>query len=412
MVYLYRKNVIKMYTFNENISKEEYDNFIKKTSMAPFCQEYNWSNIKQGWGHYHCGLYKDNKLVGICLILIKKMLGKTKLFYIPRGYLLDYTNYEDLNEMTKYIKKLAKKEHAYVVKIAPNFCISDDSIKGEECEHNYSEDYDIKHKNLLKAGYKWTGINKDMSKNLQPQFNMVAPMCDINSNILDVDGVLATYKSKFKYYLGDFHTKRGITFEVTNSLDKIDTFMDLIGYTERKQNISLRNKEYFLSLMENFKDRAYFVFGEIDMNKYLEFLRNNNGKEEDIEEALSIQKEKGNNVMVSTGLLLLPQNEEGIKTSEYLYAGNSPYLNNLNISQGLVFEMIKFSMSKGCHYCNLGGVDGNLNDHLSTFKRKFNARVMIFSGEYDLPTSWLYRPIKMFYPMLIKLYKLTHKKKH
>ena len=80
-------------------------------------------------------------------------------------------------------------------------------------------------------------------------------------------------------------------------------------------------------------------------------------------------------------------------------------LNKLNISAGLVFEMINFSMENNCHYCNLGGIDGNLNDHLTTFKQKFNGRIMEFAGEYDLPISWLYTPIKIFYPLLIKIYK-------
>ena len=80
-------------------------------------------------------------------------------------------------------------------------------------------------------------------------------------------------------------------------------------------------------------------------------------------------------------------------------------LNKLNVSAGLVFEMIKFSMDNNCHYCNLGGVDGNLNDHLTIFKQKFNGRIMIFSGEYDLPTSIIYYPIKLFYPILLKIYR-------
>ena len=51
--------------------------------------------------------------------------------------------------------------------------------------------------------------------------------------------------------------------------------------------------------------------------------------------------ENGSTLTLSTGLLLLPSNNDGIKTSEYLYAGNSNLLNKLNISAGLVFEMIK-----------------------------------------------------------------------
>ena len=394
-----------MYTFTNNLDKQEYDKFISNYPMASFMQEYNWANIKDNWGHFHCGLYKDNKLVGVCLVLIKKIIKNINMFYIPRGYIIDFTNYEDLKEMTHNIKKLAKENNAYMVKIDPNFCISDNSFKDEEVEHNYSKDYEIKNKNLLKLGYKNTGLHKEFSKNLQPQYNIFAPICNKESIILNEQEILKTYKSKFKYYLGNFHNKRGVTFEITNNEKDLDKFIELLRLTEKKQNINLRNKEYFTKILNNFNDKAYLFFGKIDLNKYLDFLNNNEGKEEDISEVKNLIKENGNTMTLSTGLLLLPSNKKGIRTSEYLYAGNSTILNKLNISAGLVFEMIKFSMNNNCHYCNLGGIDGNLNDHLTIFKQKFNGRIMIFCGEYDLPTSLIYYPIKILYPVLLKIYR-------
>jgi len=372
-------------------------------------QEYNWANIKDNWGHFHCGLYKDNKLVGVCLILVKKIVKNINMFYIPRGYLIDFTNFNHLKEMTNNIKKLAKKNHAYMVKIDPNFCISDNSFKDEDVEHNYSKDYKLKNKNLIKLGYKNTGIHKEFTKNLQPQYNIFAPICDINNNILSEEEILKNYKSKFKYYLGNFHKKRGVTFEISNNLNDLDKFIKLLRLTEQKQNINLRNKDYFIKILNNFKDRAYLFFGNINLKKYLDYLKENNGKDDDIDEVNNLIKENGNSLTLSAGLLLLPNNKEGIRTSEYLYAGNSFLLNKLNISAGLVFEMIKFSMNNNCHYCNLGGVDGNLNDHLTIFKQKFNGRIMVFSGEYDLPTSIIYYPIKLFYPLLLKIYRKIKK---
>jgi len=397
-----------MYTFTDNISKKEYDKFVENHSHASFMQEYEWANIKDNWEHFYCGLYKDNKVVGVCLILVRK-IKFIKFFYIPRGYLIDFTDYEILEQMTYHIKKLAKKHKAYMVKIDPNFCITDNSYKNEETEHLYSDNYKIKHDNLIKLGYKHTGINKEFGKNFQPQYNMFAPICNKNLELLNEEELLKTYKSKFRYYLGDYHKKRGITFEITNDINCIDEFIELLRITEKKQNINLRNKEYFIKIMNNYKERAYLFFGKIYLDKYLNFLNENNGKQEEIEEVKKLQKEYGDNITLSTGLLLLPKNKKGIRTSEYLYAGNSLYLTKLNVSAGLVFEMIKFSKENKCHYCNLGGIDGNLKDHLTTFKQKFNGRIMEFCGEYDLPISWLYKPITTFYPLLLKIYKHIRK---
>ena len=395
-----------MYTFTNKLNKEEYDKFVENYSMTSIMQEYNWANIKDNWGHFHCGLYKDEKLVGVCLILIKNVFKDIKLFYIPRGYLIDFNNYEDLEAMTINIKILAKKNKAFLVKLDPNFCISDKSFKGDEVSHNYSKDYVLKNENLINCGYKNTGIHKELGKNFQPQYNMVAPICDINSKILNEEEILKTYKSKFRYYLGSFHEKRGITFEITDNISKLDDLITLLKETERKQSINLRNKEYFVKLMENYKGKANLVFGHINLSKYLEFLKNNNGKEEEMKEVQELIKKYGDNMTLSGALMILPSNKKGIRTSEYLSPGNSTYLTKHNDSAGLVFEIIKFSMKNNCHYCNLGGIDGNLNDRLSIFKSKFNGQILEFCGEYDLPINkFLYFNYKNLYPILLKIYK-------
>lgn len=196
-----------MYRFTSELPKEEYDNFILNYSMAPLTQTYNWANIKSNWRHFHCGLYKDDTLVGVCLILVKKMIKGINMFFVPRGYLIDFTNYEDLEEMTKNIKELAKKTHAYVVKIDPNFCKRQYSFKGDEINTNYDKDYQVKHNNLLKLGYKSLGPQKEMGKSMEPNYNMLAPICDNSNKVLTLEELLSTYKSKFKYYIGSFHEK-------------------------------------------------------------------------------------------------------------------------------------------------------------------------------------------------------------
>lgn len=394
-----------MYRFTSELPKEEYDNFILNYSMASLTQTYNWANIKSNWHHFHCGLYKDDTLVGVCLILVKKMIKGLNMFFVPRGYLIDFTNYEDLEEMTKNIKELAKKTHAYVVKIDPNFCKRQYSFKGDEINTNYDKDYQVKHNNLLKLGYKSLGPQKEMGKSMEPNYNMLAPICDNSNKVLTLEELLSTYKSKFKYYIGSFHEKRGITFEITSDINKVGILVSLLKETEEKQNISLRNEEYFVNLMKNYPT-ARLVFGTINLPKYLKFLEENNGKSTEIEEVKELLKTHEENMVLSASIMFLPSNKNGIRTSEYLYAGNSLSLTKIRVSTGVVFEIIKFSLENNCHYCNLGGIDGNLNDHLTSFKEKFNGEVLEFAGEYDLPIKWIYYPIKVMYPILLKIYKI------
>lgn len=372
-----------MYTFNKEMDKEEYNKFVSEYPMASIMQQYEWSNIKNNWDNLHVGLYKDDKLVAVALILIKTIFKNIKMFYVPRGYLIDFKNKEDLEEMTKNIKKLAKENNAFMVKLDPNFCSNQYSIKENDIITPYSDDYELKNKNLMDLGYKHKKKAIEIGKNYQPQYNVFAPTIDSNGNIINIDELSNTYKSKFRYYLGKYHEKRGVSFEITDDLNKIDNFVNLLKETEERQNINLRDKSYFERILKNYKDQAYLFFAKCDLNKYLDFLKENNKSEDEVNEVLELLKED-KEIYLSTGLLILPKNKNGIRTSEYLYAGNSNKLRRTEASTGCVFELIKYSLKNNCHYCNLGGVDGNLSDRLYTFKEKYNGQVLEFTGEYDL----------------------------
>ena len=46
----------------------------KEYRLGDICQtNKSQYSAKENWENFHCGLYKDNKLVGVCLILIKKI---------------------------------------------------------------------------------------------------------------------------------------------------------------------------------------------------------------------------------------------------------------------------------------------------------------------------------------------------
>ena len=125
-----------MYTFEKNIEKKEYDKFVKKFEFTSFMQESSWANVKDNFENILCGVYKEKKLVAVASILVRTLYKGFKLFYIPRGYLIDFENKDLLNFMTKHIKELAKEYKAYVVKIDPNFCVSEKLFKNQNIKYN------------------------------------------------------------------------------------------------------------------------------------------------------------------------------------------------------------------------------------------------------------------------------------
>lgn len=399
-----------MYTFKKDINIKEYNEFIKKYKYASFMQEKAWALVKNNWDNILCGVYEKKILVAACSILIRKLRKGFTMFYIPRGYLIDFENKELLKFMTENIKILAKKYKAYIVKIDPNFCVSEKFTKNKNLSFDVlSHNYNIKHNNLLNLGYIHQGFSKNLHANLQPRYQMAIPLINDNNEKINYEQLLKTFKSKYRYYLGDFHKKRGVYFTYSHEKKDIKQFVHLLKCTEENKNIHLRNEEYFNKIIDNFKNRVYLIFGHVNLDKYINFLKNNNGKEEEINYVKKLKETKGNIITLSSALLIVPNND-GIRVSEYLYAGNDRSLNKLNVSGGVALEAAKISIDNNCDYCNLGGISGTLDDQLYIFKSKYNSIILEFSGEYDLIINkFKYKLIKVFKPIIKKFYKLIKK---
>ncbi|MCI9233636.1 MAG: aminoacyltransferase [Bacilli bacterium] len=404
---------MKQFVFEENVKKEEYQNFIEKTEIVSFMQNSNWANVKTDWKSFRLGLYQNKKLVAVALLLIKKLTNGIAMGYVPRGYVIDFSNKIILQEFTKGIKQLAKKEHCYMIKIDPNFCFHETSIiefekhQSVEVPVMFSKNSQEFHQNLLSLHYKHKGFPKSINKTFQPRYHMMIPLVNKNLESYTHDEIKNSYKKRIRSHLGDYHTNRGVFFEHTTNINQLDEFIAVLNATEKRQGIHLRNKEYFKNIMTNYQEKAVLFFGKLDLKKYLDFLSKNNGKEEEIKKVENLIKEGNHILTLSAALVIMPTNKEGIRVSEYLYAGNILLFNKLEVSLGLVYDICKYSNEHHCTYCNLGGVDGNLNDHLTIYKSKFSSIVMEFAGEYDLPIKkYLYYPIEIFLPILKKLYRI------
>lgn len=394
------------YKFITDMTRREYEYFVKSHSTTSFMQEYGWPFVKSNWEHAYCGLYQNDTLVAACAVLIKKLPFNIRLFYVPRGYLIDYKNSDLLLIFTKYLKEFAKHKHAYAITIDPNFCKSETSIltieKNETVSFpkHYSIDADIKHNNLINLHYHHKGFHKSINSYLQPRFNMSIPLVDENFEPLTEQQVKSSFKKRIREYLGNYHTKRGVFFEHTTDIDRLDEFMEIINITEERQNISLRNRAYFETMMKQYPDRAVLFFGKLDLKQYLEFLNSHKSTEEEKKEIESFIEEGKTTLTLSAALVLIPLNEEKVRTCEYLYAGNNLKFAKLNISYGLVYDICKYGIEQNCDFCNLGGINGTLDDHLTTFKSRFNAIVWEFYGEYDyIVNHFLYWPIRIFLPV-------------
>lgn len=393
------------YTFKTDISKEEFDKFTSTNQRVNFMQTFGWANVKLDFETTYVGMYDDNKLVATAILMVRTITKGIKLGYVPKGYLIDYTNYDILKNFTDNIYILGKKLGVYCIKIDPNFCIREyNLVDGFNVYNDSFRDYEVIHNNLLKLNYKHNKLYKEMAKTNQPRFNMSIPLYDTNHNKVSSDAISSHFKVKTRRFCKNFHKDRGVYFEHTNDLDYLDEFVDMINETQSRQGISLRNKEYFSNILKNMD--SYLFFGRLDLNKYLDFISKDDKITDEQNLVNDLINEYGSSICLGAVLVIMPSNNNGIRVSEHLYAGNKILFNKLNVATGLIYDICRFSIENNCDYCNLGGVEGSLNDNLSEFKLKFNSNILEYIGEYDLVIKKsIYYPISKLFPLIKKLYK-------
>lgn len=390
------------YVFKDNIKKEEYDDFVKNFPSTTFMQTSSWSLVKTAWESSFVGMYDNEKLVCAAMILKRKLFLNKKLFYIPRGFVIDYKDKKLLESFTENLRDYAKKNGGIDIKIDPFICFSEDNIqnirknKGIEVRKSFIKDTKEIVSNLEKVGFVHGGYKREVNAYIQPRYTMVISLKDKDENLYEKEALRRTFPKNTRNYIGTYQEERGVEFSYSKSKDDVKYLISVLKETEKRQHISLRSENYFKNLMDSFPDNAVLFFAHVNIDKYIKFLEKDMKEHENkkefclnqIEEAKKVKEKYGNRPLAGATIVMMPTCNSGIKTASFLYAGtNTNILPSLKITNGLMFYRLCYCLDNGCDYCDLGGVDGSLEDHLSTFKSKFNPNVLELVGEYDLVIS-------------------------
>lgn len=390
------------YVFKDNIKKEEYDDFVKNFPSTTFMQTSSWSLVKTAWESSFVGMYDNEKLVCAAMILKRKLFLNKKLFYIPRGFVIDYKDKKLLESFTENLRDYAKKNGGIDIKIDPFICFSEDNIqnirknKGIEVRKSFIKDTKEIVSNLEKVGFVHGGYKREVNAYIQPRYTMVISLKDKDENLYEKEALRRTFPKNTRNYIGTYQEERGVEFSYSKNKDDVKYLISVLKETEKRQHISLRSENYFKNLMDSFPDNAVLFFAHVNIDKYIKFLEKDMKEHENkkdfclnqIEEAKKVKEKYGNRPLAGATIVMMPTCNNGIKTASFLYAGtNTNILPSLKITNGLMFYRLCYCLDNGCDYCDLGGVDGSLEDHLSTFKSKFNPNVLELVGEYDLVIS-------------------------
>lgn len=393
-----------MYRFSNQISKEENDAFVTKHPLCNLLQSSSWANIKQNWDSIYTGVYEENKLVATALVLVKRLpLGFT-MFYIPRGPIMDFKNIELLKYYFKELKKLAKTYHCLFIKMDPGIHINDYKI--EERNTEFYEDMKMYLDNFSEAGAIHKGFPETIAATIQPRFQ---------ANV---------YKSETFEEDLPRHTRRLIKDALKRDVEvcecgneALNDFSYVVSLTEERKNVNLRNYDYFSLMMNAYGEDAKLFMAYVNIPSTLTKMRikweenekeilacpeNSKKKlrrlqdiksslEKDIKEFECFEKEYKDRTPIS-GVLSIKYGN----TMEMLYAGMNDTFKKFMPQYYVYTENMKWAFENGCDFCNMGGVEGSLNDGLTKFKSNFNPMINEFIGEFDIPVNKLFYSLAIF----------------
>lgn len=412
--------------FIENIEKERYEEFVKKHPKSHFLQSYAWGEFakkEKNLTPHYVGLENDKQqLVAAALLLEKHLpLGYCYL-YAPRGYVIDFKDYELLKTFTEEIKKYAKKKKAIFVKIDPDIIYHE-----EDCNQEVIiEKDDQAYQSLKKLGYRHLGFTKNF-ETMQPRYSfridLTKPWEEVEKNFSK------TTKQRIK-------KAEDLLVDVKIGTDKdINTFYQLMILTETRKDFVTHNEKYYQSLYKiwNQDNECNLFLGSVDLDKIIKkqtelkqeiteeltkFDHENLSKSEkskknelekrkdkletDIQKYQQAQKEYGTNITLSAHFII----EYGDK-AWVLYAGNHNILTDTYTNYKTYEQHIKYYYDKKIKTYDQFGTIGDLRKEnpllgLHEFKKKFGGNYVEFTGEFDLVLN---KPMYFVFTKLVPLYR-------
>ena len=392
------------------LTELQFSNYSKLHSKRNIFQtiEYAKSQVVYGFKILYLGLVDNqDNLLSATLLLEQNILKTYKIGYIPGGFLIDYKNYELLNNFTNYLKEyLTNNKYIY---IRTNSLIP---IKEFDNKFNVKKDNSSIINNLKKLNYNFINLEENFLK-----YKTI-----INND--SIESIFYNFKRNVKRNINDA-LKMGISIEKVNK-SEIDKFYSLVK-KKKKKDIN-----YYKNIVDNFDNKnnnseLYFAIldGKKYLNNYIHLLKkeeefneelnnlliNNNDTKilnkkmnsdrlivkykNQIKEASYILNNYPNGLILSTTLILKNNKEIYFFTSGY-----EEKYRHIRSTELLKWEIIKKYNELGYSKFNLGNLSNNINDKNDKYygynksKLDFNGNIIEYSEVFDLIINeFLYKTI-------------------
>jgi len=393
------------------LERKEFIEFSKNYPYSTFFQSPHWIDVKKdnGWNGKIVGVKNNNKIIAASILLFKNVKYVNKsIVYAPRGFLLDYSDFELVKEFTVAIKKYLKKHNAMFLKVNPyvEYCKRDvNGVKEENSENN--ELFDL----LISIGYIHQGfyVRMDEKKDLEPRWLSVLNLENKTSDEI-LKNMRATtrwsVKNSMKNCLRIIECQENDLEEYKNLMEHTANrrkFIDRpLSYYKTLYNVLSKDNLIKVLLVEiNFKQLLdNYEKSYIELNKKIETIKKEGHKKELLSEKESLEKKikdlkeyvkkYGDKKIIAGGLYMLYGRQV-----VYLLGASYKEFMKYNAQYLLQWEMINYAIDNNYQTFNFYGIDGDFSEEsknygLFDFKRGFGSEVVELIGEFDLVINKTY----------------------
>lgn len=413
----------------KELTSEEFNKFANDFEDKSVYQtsEYAYVMNHENYNTMLIGLVDNSTILAASLIMVEK-INNFKYAYAPRGFLIDFTNYNLLETFTVELKKFLGKKDIVAVKLSPMIIKNIYNNKGNVIKTN--NNFDSIYQNLKRLDYYHFGFNNFFEGN-KPRFEGIL---DIKKNYLVLfKNIRKEFKTKIRSA-----DKKGIRI-IKGSENELDY---LINQVNKKYP---RGENYFKNVYKFFsqKDMVDYYYAKLDTRVYLEISKkqfeqdeaNNNKINADViknadknsakliskkiesDRALSMSRNqliKATNllrdypegIIIATSLIIRNQNEVIL-----FMDGFDNKFKSLNAKHLLMWKLIEKYSKLGFTKFNLGGMT-NINvknkkyDGLNEFKLNFNSNIIEYIGDLELITN---NPLYFMYKKSVQLKRMLKK---
>ena len=404
----------------KELTNDEFTYFTNNYPLKSIYQtkEYALVMNKQGYDSIFLGLIDNNKIIAATMLLIEKQMG-FKYAYAPRGFLINYNDFNLVKIFTEEIKKYLSNKEIVAVKLSPLIIKNgyDKNKNGFYSNPNYDNIY-----NYLKSlNYYHFGYN-NFFEALRPRFEAII---DINKNEDFLYNNLSksfkskikkSYKNGIKIIEGNYSNIDILYNQVKNKYPRdINYLQNMYKYFDKNNMIKLYlaklDTETFLT-----SNKIKYENTEInaeDLNYKLMSNPNNNFKliKNKLEKDNLLEKYKVNLIKATK---LLTEHPEGIylasaligihdKQVYLLIDGHDKTYKDMNAKHLLLWELIKKYSKEGYKIFNLGGIsniliENNKYSGLNEFKKNMGSSSIEYLGDLELITNnalyFMYKKLK------------------